>query len=371
MASKRWATEADRSAGFAATAAGPTEGARELRRSFLLKTLPAAAVAIGCGGGKPPQAPPTDAAAPSDPAVPATPAEAAPSAKKAGPKKLSLAAARKGFQTKIVKPSTPGERLRELAPPFRRVEYQGPLGMYEAYAVEPPPGPPKSMPIVIWITGGDCNTIDDSLAQPGPPRNDQTVSPFRQAGLSMLFPSLRGGNTNPGQKEGFYGELDDILAAGKFALTLPWVDPRKVYLGGHSTGGTMALLMACYADGFRAVFSFGPAADVRGYGGEYVYASIEENDEVVLRSPYYWRHSIQTPTFVFEGTEGGNVSDLEQLKKGLDNPLLHIHPVEEVDHFSILTPLARLIARKIHADTQVNCNIEFGVQEIRQAVAGV
>lgn len=371
MASKRWAVAKDAAAGRESAAAGRTGGSRELRRGFLLKTLPAAALAIGCGGGRPPPAPESVADETAAAEAPATPVQGTTPTKKGPPKKLSLAAARKGFQTKIVKPSTPGQRLREFAPPFLRVEYPGPLGRYEAYVAPPPPGPSRSMPIVLWITGGDCNTLDESIATPGPERNDQTVSPFRKAGLSMMFPSLRGGNSNPGQREGFYGELDDILAAGKFALTLPWVDPRKVYLGGHSTGGTMALLMACYADGFRAVFSFGPAADVRGYGGEYVYASLEENDEVVLRSPYYWRHSIQTPTFVFEGTEGGNVSALDQLQKGLENPLLHIHPVEEVDHFSILTPLTRLIARKIQADMQVNCNIEFGVQEIRQAVAGV
>ena len=29
----------------------------------------------------------------------------------------------------------------------------------------------------------------------------------------MMFPSLRGGNNNPGSKEGFFGEVDDVLAA--------------------------------------------------------------------------------------------------------------------------------------------------------------
>ena len=34
----------------------------------------------------------------------------------------------------------------------------------------------------------------------------------------MMFPSHRGGIDNPGQREGFFGEVDDILAA------LPYVD---------------------------------------------------------------------------------------------------------------------------------------------------
>ena len=83
----------------------------------------------------------------------------------------------------------------------------------------------------------------------------------------MMFPSLRGGNDNPGRKEGFLGEVDDVLAAADFLATVDYVDPRRLYLGGHSTGGTLVLLVAESSDRFRAVFSFGPVDDVSGYGG--------------------------------------------------------------------------------------------------------
>ena len=41
----------------------------------------------------------------------------------------------------------------------------------------------------------------------------------------MMFPSLRGGNDNPGAKEGFLGEVDDVIAAADFLAKQPYVDP--------------------------------------------------------------------------------------------------------------------------------------------------
>lgn len=44
------------------------------------------------------------------------------------------------------------------------------------------------------------------------PSNDQSASAFRTKGIPMMFPSLRGGNDNPGVQESFFGEVDDVLA---------------------------------------------------------------------------------------------------------------------------------------------------------------
>src|SRR5436305_14755455 len=109
----------------------------------------------------------------------------------------------------------------------------------------------------------------------------------------MMFPSLRGGNDNPGQKEGFLGEVDDVLAARDFLEKQPYVDPKRIYLGGHSTGGTLALLVAECSDRFRAVFAFGPIDDVAGYGRNSVFLPFDLSDprEINVRSPIYWLDS--------------------------------------------------------------------------------
>ena len=60
----------------------------------------------------------------------------------------------------------------------------------------------------------------------------------------MMFPGLRGTSGNPGTQESFLGEVDDVLAAADFLRKVDYVDPSRIYLGGHSTGGTLALLVA-------------------------------------------------------------------------------------------------------------------------------
>src|SRR5262245_2842526 len=178
-----------------------------------------------------------------------------------------LAEARQGFKTKIIRKESAGVPVPEPPPDlFRIVRYDSPVGKLAAL-LSPDPKDGKKYPAIIWITGGDCNTIDDGIWKSLPADFDQTswaANAFRQAGIVMMFPTLRGGNDNPGFKEGLFGEVDDVLAASDFLSKQPFVDPQRIYLGGLSTGGTLVLLVAASSDRFRAVFSFGPADDVSG-----------------------------------------------------------------------------------------------------------
>src|SRR5262249_54325814 len=153
------------------------------------------------------------------------------------------AEARRGFATK------PGgeEPAREAIPQpppdlFQLVKYPSPAGELSAF-LAPDPGDGKKHPAIVWITGGDCNSIGD-VWSPAPRENDQTPAAYRKAGIVMMFPSLRGGNDNPGRREGFFGEVDDVLAAALYLAAKPYVDPSRIYLGGHSTGGTLVMLVA-------------------------------------------------------------------------------------------------------------------------------
>src|SRR5262249_32953726 len=206
----------------------------------------------------------------------------------------------------------------------------------------------KRRPAIIWITGGDCNTIGDVWGE-AEPKNDQTASAYRKAGIVMMFPSLRGGNDNPGIKEGFLGEVDDVLAAADYLAREEAVDPKRLYLGGHSTGGTLVLLVAEYNNRFRAVFSFGPVSDVGGYPSEFLPFDTSNHREVELRSPGRWLASIRSPTFVLEGTQG-NFGSLQAMSRATTNLMVHFLPIKGADHFSILAPTNALIARKILRD---------------------
>src|SRR5262249_27149430 len=160
------------------------------------------------------------------------------------------------------------------------------------------------------------------------------ASAFRKAGVVMMFPSLRGGNDNPGVKEGFLGEVDDVVAAAEFLGKQTYVDPRQIYLGGHSTGGTLVLLAAECSDRFRAVFSFGPVDEIAGYPPRYIPFDTSNPRELELRSPGRWLASIRVPVFVFEGTVDGNLVCLQAMASASTNPKVRFLPVRGANHFS-------------------------------------
>lgn len=249
------------------------------------------------------------------------------------------------------------------------VRYAGPLGDMTAY-VTPDPKDGARHPAIIWITGGDSASIGD-VWSPAPASNDQSARAFRAAGIVTMYPSLRGGNDNPGHREGFYGEVNDILAAADHLARLPWVDPQRIYLGGHSTGGTLALLVAEYSPRFRAVFSFGPVADVQEYGGDFLPAGLNDAAELRLRSPGNWLSSIRSPVFVLEGVaQPSNAEPLEQMRARSQNPLAHFQLIPGASHFSEMAPGTALIARKILADTGAKSNIAFDDAELTGLMRG-
>jgi dipeptidyl aminopeptidase/acylaminoacyl peptidase len=140
-------------------------------------------------------------------------------------------------------------------------------------------------PVIIWIVGGFSNEVGTTPWDPATPDNDQSGSAFHLAGVETMYPSLRGGNNNPGYLETCYGEVDDVIAAAQYLAKQPDVDAGRIYLGGHSTGGTLALLTAESTGMFRAVFAFGPVDDTANYGADSVSYDVNDENEVRLRAP--------------------------------------------------------------------------------------
>lgn len=282
----------------------------------------------------------------------------------------SLLEARRGFKT-VLLPQEGGKEPVETAPGkmFRTLKYSAPNGQLAAY-LSPNPGDGKKHPAIIWITGGDCNSIGDVWSA-APRDNDQSAAAFRKAGIVMMFPSLRGGNDNPGRKEGFLGEVEDVLAAAKYLKKQPYVDAQRIYLGGHSTGGTLALLTSEYSLRFRAVFAFGPVDDVAGYGADsgFLPFDIKNAKEVELRSPIHWLAAVQSHTWVLEGSEEGNIDSLHEMANNSSNLKLHFVEITGASHFSILAPTTELIAKKILADSGATTSITLSQSEANQNFA--
>ena len=232
---------------------------------------------------------------------------------------------------------------------LEKVSYAAPLGRNVAYVTPVRPG--ARGPAIVWIVGGFGFGIDEGLWQTAPRANDQTAAAFRKAGIAEMFPALRGASQNPGHHECFLGEVDDILAATDFLAQRPDVDPARIYLGGHSTGGTMVLLAAESTSRYRAVFSFGPVGDIRQYGTSSCLPAGVSEAEAKARAPMDFLGEIVSPTFIIEGMQSGNGAVFPYLRRKAGKADIHFVEVAGGTHFTTLAPGCDVIVKAILADS--------------------
>jgi acetyl esterase/lipase len=241
------------------------------------------------------------------------------------------------------------------------VKYPAPLGDNVAYVT--PRGKAGKRPAIVWLTGGFGGSVGASAWLPAPRSNDQSARAFREAGIVTMYPALRGANGNLGTHECFLGEVDDVLAAAAYLEKRDDIDPKRIYLGGHSTGGTMALLAAESTASFRAVFALGPVGDPRSYGEGGCMPDGVSDAEASPRAPALRMNEIVTPTFVIEG-DGGNHgafvknsapspasrTDAFPELKARASSSVFFRLVPSADHFSVIAPATEVIARAILGD---------------------
>jgi pimeloyl-ACP methyl ester carboxylesterase len=292
-----------------------------------------------------------------------------------------LMKARAGFQTRV-SPNPNFKTDGPAQPPprgiYQLIRYPSPAGKLAAY-LSPDPGDGKKHPAIVWAKGG-FGGIGSFLWGVG---SNQHPEAFRKAGFIVMCPSWRGENDNPGQFELFYGEVDDAVAAVEYVARLPYVDSSRIYMAGHSTGGTITLLAAEATDKLRAAFPLGGAPDIErvlagpGYGN----TPFDNRDqkELQLRSPILYVETLRCPTFYFEGTHDpdgrrdqfGYLPDAARMeeKARKANVSLRVYPVEGGTHFTIIGPVTNLLAKKLLADTGPRCNITITADEVNQAFA--
>ena len=282
-----------------------------------------------------------------------------------------LATAHSKFQTEIVDNSFQGDG-KPMTPPknkFLLVNYEAKDGKMDAF-LTPDPKDGKKHPAVIWLIGGYGGIgNDDYFWADQPAENDQTGRAFRDAGIVMMVPSFRGENANPGIYDMFYGEIEDLESAREYLSKISYVDPERIYVVGHSTGGTRALLGNEYSRGFRAAFSLGgiPDLELRLKGAMRVAIpfNTKNPEELKVRSPRTYMKSLQSPTFYFEGEEDYWLEFDEMKKIAKENNIpLYIYDIKGGDHFNIITPVTKLIAEKILNDTGEKANITFTKEDI-------
>jgi alpha/beta superfamily hydrolase len=275
--------------------------------------------------------------------------------------RFTLPAQKKGFKTAFA------TRNENRSPPpkppvgvFELIKYAAPLGRNYAYVTPAKSGPKR--PAIVWIQGGFYFGLDESAWQPARRDNDQSAAAFREAGIILMLPSLRGTHDNPGKRECFLGEIEDILAAAKYLAARPDVDPRRIYLGGHSTGGTMALLAAASTDFFRSIFSLGPVLNVLRYGEHSCIPRHASAQEVMLRTPARFLKEVKTPTFIIEGSRGNGPYDLS--RKLIGRAPISATIVPGTDHFTVIRPASEVIVAAIRADRGKRPSIALSARAI-------
>lgn len=205
--------------------------------------------------------------------------------------------------------------------------------------VDPPSGGEKKRPAVVFLHGGFAFGDGDwEMAQP-----------YRDAGYVVMMPVLRGENNQRGVFTLFYDEVEDVLGAADALARLDYVDENRIFVAGHSAGGTLAILAVMASDRFKAAASLSGAMDQTINAEEDPQLcpfDINDEQEIAMRSPLAFATSFKSPArlyygsrerWAFEMTEG---TARAAKAKGLDVAAERVSG----DHF---TSVPRGIARSI------------------------
>ena len=229
------------------------------------------------------------------------------------------AQARSRFKTKLVRKGPSPQTGPPVKPPSGVTEIEYASGELRLKAWIKRPADERRRPAVLFLHGGFAFSIEDW---------NQT-KPYRDAGFVVLVPILRGENGQPGSFSYFYDEVDDALAAADFLSKQPYVDEKRLFLAGHSVGGTLTLLTALTSNRFRAAASF----DGFPYWGPFTEATdlpFDKRDprEIRLRSAIAYATSFKCPLRVYRHASEGELREYLSLitrrmvllakKRGLD-----------------------------------------------------
>src|SRR5205823_3610173 len=114
----------------------------------------------------------------------------------------------------------------------------------------------------------------------------------------------------PGNFEMMYGELDDARAAVKWLTEQPEVDPKNVFVFGHSSGGIMSGLMSIYPDcGARLTGSAGGMQEQSMFDEGKVPFDVNSDVEMRLRVVPPNASQIKVPHIAYVGDEDVHVVD--------------------------------------------------------------
>lgn len=238
------------------------------------------------------------------------------------------AQARSRFRTKLLRKDRAPQEWSPVKPPAGVIEIEYLSGELHLKAwVNRPADDSRKYPAVLFLHGGFNFEMGDW----------EQTKPYRDAGFVVLTPILRAENGQPGAWSYFYDEVDDVLAAAEYLSKQPYVDASRLFVAGHSVGGTMTLLAALASHRFRAAASFDGACYRPDFTTRAKNVPFDNSDprEIQLRSPMAYAGSFKCPARLYHATETADFLRLMSLhtaamakRRGLDVEVIEI----EGDH---------------------------------------
>ena len=220
-----------------------------------------------------------------------------PWAPKPEPASQDYADARRAFTTQLLRkqPAPQSWNPLSLRPDAAEIESASAGRTLKAWVSKTSPAPGRQSPAVLFLHGGFAFAEDDW----------DMSRPFRDAGYVVLTPILRGENGASGVFSLFYDEVEDVLAAADVLAKRSDVDPRRIYISGHSAGGVLAMLASMTSTRFRAMSSLSGIPDATALAGETAWIPFDPNDanELRMRSPAAFPKSFKCPARLFWGDE--------------------------------------------------------------------
>ena len=239
--------------------------------------------------------------------------------------------------------AVPLPNLPQRGQPLRTIEEEGGVVMYSiklgAAGDYDPPGhggemflflPPGehqvgSLPCVL-ITGAGTTLVEgyDFAGDPEESGDAAEFIPYAKAGMAVLAYELDGSmsyaDTDREAFNAFRNSCAGLVNARnalEYVLArVPEVNPRQIYAAGHSSAGTMALLLATHEPRLAGCVAYAPCSDVedrlKGEMPGFLHRAREMDlpgltDFIVKSSPRTHESRLNCPVFVFHADDDSNV----------------------------------------------------------------
>ena len=218
---------------------------------------------------------------------------------------------------------------------FRAVHLPGGHDARVLWVYTPPHKAGAKLPCVFIAPHGSTGYYGKALD----PIDQREHWPYAKAGFVVVAYSVDGSTSEYNSNEIVVGinrfrdahcGVDNAKAAVDYALAnLRYVDPERLYVAGHSSGGTMALMAASHDPRIRGCVAYAPACDIRTRVNRL--GVLEMSVRVpgfgpflTTCSPIEYTSTLHCPVLLFHADNDGNVprSDVEgyQAKLSKTNP---------------------------------------------------